>query len=366
MPANQDNHSPVYLLPREVSDALAQASLDADHQNLSLLANLYLKCWDYDGGEWQITTAGKESALRTMKAVNRSEFLGAVRERAQLAVDSLRCPTRFSLKTSWRMIVGLGSPSPLETSMTLHPVYGFPFIPGTAVKGIARAWAEKHAGLQGDVGKKLLLDIFGSEDKYSNDSKKQQVGGIIFFDAYPKVLPDLDIDVMTPHYSEYYTNGEVPGDWFDPVPVKFLAVAANAEFTFSLAASDRTNEMEAKALVDQAQDFLKQGLVNLGVGAKTNAGYGYFTDGSDNPPGHGSTSAKDPEVFHGPLNQEAQVPAQVIRNDNGKITVRLHTESPVEADFTYKAGIQVGKWVLVKVTNPKPLSVQFLKYIQHL
>ena len=38
----------------------------------------------------------------------------------------------------WRMVIGLGGEHVLETSMTLHHVYGIPYIPGSAVKGMVR------------------------------------------------------------------------------------------------------------------------------------------------------------------------------------------------------------------------------------
>jgi CRISPR type III-B/RAMP module RAMP protein Cmr6 len=48
---------------------------------------------------------------------------------------------RFDLRTQSRLVVGLGADSVLETSITLHRVYGFPIIPGNALKGLARTWA---------------------------------------------------------------------------------------------------------------------------------------------------------------------------------------------------------------------------------
>ncbi len=43
------------------------------------------------------------------------------------------------MKPEWRMIVGLGGGNVYETSITLHHIYGFPYIPGSAVKGITRS-----------------------------------------------------------------------------------------------------------------------------------------------------------------------------------------------------------------------------------
>ncbi len=351
-----------YLLPDETRNALTGANLNLQELNLSLLSNLYLKVWTETAGNWEITTDSKEGGFNAMKSVYQNPFLESVRNRAEASLGGFKQKKSFSLKTSWRMVVGLGAPNPLESSMTLHPVYGFPYIPATAVKGIARAWAEKHAPITPADRKQILLEIFGSEDKYSKDSENQQVGGIIFFDALPNGFPKFEIDVMTPHYSQYYTKGEVPGDWYSPVPIKFLTVDTGSEFTFSLAASRRLDSSRSDELLNHAAAFLEEGLVNLGVGAKSNAGYGYFLDQSGKPSSAAGSSV-EPDIFRGQLTREAQVPAHVVRSDAGKITVRLHTETPNEATFTYAAGIQVGKWVWVKVTNPKSLSVQFIKFI---
>jgi len=47
----------------------------------------------------------------------------------------------FDLQTTSRLVVGLGSESVLETAITLHRIYGFPVIPGSALKGLTRSWA---------------------------------------------------------------------------------------------------------------------------------------------------------------------------------------------------------------------------------
>jgi CRISPR type III-B/RAMP module RAMP protein Cmr6 len=54
-----------------------------------------------------------------------------------------------------------------------------------------------------------------------------------------------------------------------PVPSFFLAVAPNTRFNFYLVSRDG-------GLLSQAKEWLYNGLTQLGVGGKTNAGYGYF------------------------------------------------------------------------------------------
>jgi len=51
---------------------------------------------------------------------------------------NLKLSESLTLKPDWRLIVGLGNESIYETSMTLHHIYGFPYIPGSAIKGVTR------------------------------------------------------------------------------------------------------------------------------------------------------------------------------------------------------------------------------------
>jgi CRISPR-associated protein Cmr6 len=79
---------------------------------------------------------------------------------------------------------------------------------------------------------------------------------------------------MNPHYGPYYQGKEAPADWHNPVPVGFLAVPAGKEFHFAVgwrAAAPRAEQLRPKA-----EEWLKKGLQELGAGAKTAAGYGYF------------------------------------------------------------------------------------------
>jgi CRISPR-associated protein Cmr6 len=201
---------------------------------------------------------------------------------------------KFEAKTSWRLIIGLGASHPQETSMTLHHIYGIPYIPGSAIKGVTRHWAvlkfadnnrkdnekfedvikriagalESGNDLNIEVDKitfKDLIDIFGTQEKQ---------GKVIFFDAYPVGEINLKIDVMNPHYSEYYSKGQPPTDWQNPVPIKFLAVEKDTRFRFYLASNMKDDP--DKNLVTKAKQLLSEALKNYGIGAKTSLGYGIF------------------------------------------------------------------------------------------
>jgi CRISPR-associated protein Cmr6 len=171
------------------------------------------------------------------------------------------------LKTEWRMVVGLGGENVLETSITLHWLYGFPYIPGSAVKGVTRAYAELELGEKHPD----FRSVFGSESKNEYDAENNQLGEVIFFDAVPTSFPRLDVDIMNPHYPDYYQNGGSvpPGDWQNPVPITFLTVGPGSEFRFCLVSRHAESLRKAEA-------WMLGGLSSLGVGGKTSAGYGYF------------------------------------------------------------------------------------------
>jgi len=195
--------------------------------------------------------------------------------------------------TSWRLVIGLGASHPQETSMTLHHIYGIPYIPGSAIKGVTRHWAvlkfadnnrknnekfedaikriaealERGDDLNMEIDKitfKDLIEIFGTQEKQ---------GKVIFFDAYPVGEIKLKIDIMNPHYPEYYAGKEPPADWQNPVPIKFLTVE-NTKFEFYLGIKDKNSE----GLLDKTKRLLLEALKEYGIGAKTSLGYGILEE----------------------------------------------------------------------------------------
>lgn len=255
-------------LPKSVNDLACELINSKRCQNIGLLMQRYSAC--------SIQTENKE--LNSLEEKGKKEFLQILINQksaglAQLIKDSFSRwdnmlndlgpgwhTERFSAKTRWRMVVGLGSGGVLETAMTMHPVYGFPYIPGSSLKGLTRAWAEAQSG----NSQQLINDIFGP-----TESQDASQGKVIFFDAVPEQLPKLEIDIINPHYKDYYGGKYPPANWLSPNPVYFLAVAPGARFQFALASKD-------EGLAGKAMAWLKDGLDKYGIGAKTLVGYGHF------------------------------------------------------------------------------------------
>ncbi len=174
----------------------------------------------------------------------------------------------FLYETQWRFVTGLGLEHPVENGFTWHHNLGVPYLPGSSVKGMVRAWAESNFS-SNIVAYDKLIQIFG-------DEKKKVVGSVIFFDALPYNSVKLEVDVMTPHYSPYYNKGEaLPGDWYNPEPIPFLTVAEGTNFVFSIA--PRTNSEQNIENLELVSVWLGEALDLFGAGAKTASGYGRFT-----------------------------------------------------------------------------------------
>jgi CRISPR-associated protein Cmr6 len=202
----------------------------------------------------------------------------------------------FSAKTTGPFTLHLARASALENAgICLHPVYGFPYIPGSALKGMAHAYAcevwlreqEKKPSAWGEICKVFgwapstwlhnLAERYKVKDFIPIESS---IGSVIFHDAWPLQWPKLICDIVNNHHPKYYgadSEDTPPGDWEDPKPVYFLAVAPGAEFDFpvSLHAAAFRNQ-RPEELMRLACLWLLSALEHRGAGAKTNTGYGCF------------------------------------------------------------------------------------------
>ena len=171
-----------------------------------------------------------------------------------------------------RMIIGLGQKGPVEAGLALEHTWGVPMIPGSALKGLTMAAA--HLLLEDEAWRKGVghsLKILGGTT--------ERIGSVIFHDAW--WIPEQDKlpihpDVMTVHHPDYYKDGnKAPSDMDSPIPIPFASVTGNylvvVERTFPLKAEEQEDVLEAALYI------LKLGLAHLGIGAKTNAGYGRMT-----------------------------------------------------------------------------------------
>ena len=175
------------------------------------------------------------------------------------------CET-FEASTIWRLASHLARASTVENaSISLHPLYGFAYLPGEGLKGLALAWAKTLGTHNGAVDEADVLRIFGTPDA---------AGTVVFFDAWPITWPCLSVDIVNNHHRLYYDGLGDAGDWEAPNPTYFLTVPPTTCFRFAVALRDSLST-DLKD-VNLAVAWLMGGLRDLGAGAKTAAGYGYF------------------------------------------------------------------------------------------
>jgi len=209
-------------------------------------------------------------------------------------------PTCFTceVKATSRLIIGHGEPTPLEVGLALHPTYGVPYLPGSALKGVVSHYVHAYrgavaapwlgptfrdrngtvlglgdgtpAGAPGD----WYRTVFGSP-AIPNVPDSDWKGYVRFEDAL--LVPDqqhrlaLERDCVTPHQATYYKHhgASPPIDWDSPNPVGLLSVRPGTRFLLAV-----SFERDAEAWADLALRDLLVALDELGVGARTTAGYG--------------------------------------------------------------------------------------------
>jgi CRISPR-associated protein Cmr6 len=223
--------------------------------------------------DWRTDATLKRRGLEAVRDTRPdAELLRAFRERWRTVVTSQQARI-FEAVADWRLIVGLGQKGPLEVGFAFHRLYGIPMIPGSALKGLARAYAHLVEGR--DETDADFRVVFGRTPKPGEEQSQARAGGAIFFDAIPVSHPALDLDVMNPHYPDYYRGDAPPANWQSPVPIYFLTLKPEVRFAFAVGWRREVDD-EAQRLLSLAIEWLKGGLQELGAGAKTGAGYGYF------------------------------------------------------------------------------------------
>lgn len=306
-------------LPSDTKNILPHQISEKEFKNFNFALIYNLPNISKKNGELKIRI---NESLENYKWDN--QFVFNIRGRIEKLVESFHnigfLVEELKSTLSWRMVIGLGASHPQETSMTLHHIYGIPYIPGSAIKGVTRHWVilKEFDKLNLPIKQiscfvKILesADIEDKdkskrecEEKFKTKSKdetiipdeklynflknnwkeielfqnifgtQEKAGEVIFFDAYPAGEIKLKMDVMTPHYEGYYSGKTPPADWQSPNPIKFLTIE-KTKFRFYLASKSNN-------LLPTAEKWLKDALQNFGIGAKTSIGYGYFELGVNN------------------------------------------------------------------------------------
>ena len=190
------------------------------------------------------------------------------------------------------LILHLGRANVLENvGLYCERTTGIPVIPGTAVKGVLSTWACWEANQNEDgsfpdseswtvqrstFSADHARRIFGSDA----ETGSEHAGEISFLGAWPATLPKLALDIVNPHHD---TSGR---DLNRLTPSVFLSLESGPAWDFVFLV--RPGVSDAAELLNAAETWLRESLSQVGLGAKTAAGYGRF---EKDPPKAGAGNA---------------------------------------------------------------------------
>lgn len=195
---------------------------------------------------------------------------------------------------------------------------GLPVIQGSSIKGVLRSAFKHPEFIQELLGdeifnvKTLEKDIFDNNDIFFD-------AVIIKADIYNKILGD---DFLAPHGDNPLKN---------PTPLRFIKVLPNVTFRFDFELSDGIISKSKKT------ELFGKILSHLGLGAKTNVGYGQFENFKPYQTELEKVAAKDEEkrrIEQQKIDQELEL--QKYREDKEKAEqekqARLEAEQKAKED----------------------------------
>ncbi len=235
-------------------------------------------------GALRDATKLNKSDLATMAALGQRQSALAAPLAAQGQLLTLHAVAVAPFST------GLGNEHPLENGFAFLNPYGLPYLAGSGVKGVLRQAALELAdhrwGDDAAWSEDAITALFGKAGK--DGETDLQRGALMFWDVLPQIEGDtLQIEVMTPHQSHYYQNGDSPHESGQPNPINFLSVPPGSKFVFHVQCDTSFLSRLPHPAPDLARDGRWQQLLTsamthafqwLGFGAKTAVGYGAMAE----------------------------------------------------------------------------------------
>ena len=182
----------------------------------------------------------------------------------------------FTLKTTYPgLLIGAGYNHPklkedtedFQIGFFFDHTTGLPVIPGSSIKGALRSVLPFSDDDRAEKKRLYCKEVYRlSDDKIDRMTDLFDDNETVFFDAYPIATDDdrkkiFADDFITSHYSD-----EPDGLFKDPNPIRFLKVRPGVTYRFQFYADSH------------AVSLFKQIILDRGLGAKTNVGYGYFEE----------------------------------------------------------------------------------------
>ncbi len=156
---------------------------------------------------------------------------------------------------------------------------GLPVIPASSIKGVLRyACKMREDEYLKELVKKIDAENTDFDDKKFIDEVFEGKGKSIydrdiFFDAFPIESKGslFGADFTTPHNDDPLKN---------PIPIKFLRVQPEVTYKFQFDLKDDNDDSKKGngLSAENKLNLFKEIILDLGLGAKTNVGYGQFEE----------------------------------------------------------------------------------------
>jgi CRISPR-associated protein Cmr6 len=269
--------------------ATEQKLLEKSAANFSLLSPRVVEWTKNKRGEFSSSTEMMQILFKKSEISFSSKLLEKIQKKQKAYIDCLKemsvASFEIKAKSSSPFITGLGSGHPTETGMILDRNTGLPYIPASSIKGVLRLACAinlaKNKYSDGNVpdDDEKLVRYFGSES-----DKNPKRGQLIILDAYSENVPKLKLDIMNPHFRNYYRgkddNGKEhkqPVETESPNPIKFLTVKEETAFVFRCAFMPLENKIFSDEEIQRDVDeMFDTAFETVGFGGKTAIGYGRF------------------------------------------------------------------------------------------
>lgn len=289
---NQKRETVDYMLPSDSTEFIKKIRMNSEDGILSINPYLahnhfYIKKTIWDLSKPKLEPKIEKSSLlfeelrkkaipeRTFCNEDLKDLLKILDERTLTIFEHIskgeKSGKKYSFKPAGAFICGAGGGSPYGNIqlLTLHHIYGIPYIPASMMKGTLRAcWIVER--FEGD--EKLALnnpefrELFGSAEAETLANE----GNLVFFDIFPQKF-SLALEVQTSHFPDYYCSGKKePTDDQSPVPI-FFTCMQDAELKVYLSCREKKIWDQYKLDIDE---MMKRVFMWYGIGAKTALGYG--------------------------------------------------------------------------------------------
>ncbi|MCX7598102.1 MAG: RAMP superfamily CRISPR-associated protein, partial [Armatimonadetes bacterium] len=119
-------------------------------------AALWNRNWNVSEGSVETFLTRVHDVYRCKPPQDAEKALETFRERRTKLLKA-HGASIFTARTHWRFVSGLGLPNPTENGFVWDRNLGVPYLPGSSVKGMARAWAQYW----GAADENTVTRIFG-------------------------------------------------------------------------------------------------------------------------------------------------------------------------------------------------------------